>query len=909
MTRTVALLACLLAVGAALAGPAGVRVVPGAGGLILSDNGRPFLTAGRFAGGASPGLTVEPAGNTGEWLVKPAAGAEKLRFTATVDWGPGAFLCRLSPGARPDIVQLSSGEVQSTLANALFAPGRDAGVAFEGQRVRLQRQGDRWRVAVSGLTAIRVEHDHYRKRGIAYYTPLDKRVFGRAPAGWCSWYEMYQNVSEDKIVANSRWLAENLRPFGCEYVQIDDGWQGVGHGNGENRDWFVTDKRFPHGMKWLADRIRADGLRPGLWLCPFGESDERRFKEHPRVFVRRADGTSIGENLSNPDATGANQRYNWVGRFLVDPTSGEGQQYLRDLFRMICLDWGYDYVKIDGQGGMSGTYSQWQKQLARPELTGPEAYRFGLQALRAVMGPKRFLLNCGGGWPSVGLCEGIRTGGDIGANWKGMQPAIDCTMRWLFLNNIAFWTDPDAVCVRPSLTADQARLWVTLLGITGQLLMASDDMTRLPADRVELLKRIYPVADIRPMCLYPLTGRPPVFDLKVARDWGNWDVVALFNWSQATSTSLRVGAADLGLEPGDYVYYDVWAKRLLAVGAAPLTLSLPPTSCRVVVVQRRQDHPQLLGTSRHLTQGADDLKAVSWKPQGDGQGTLSGVSQVVAGDPYEIRFTVPPGWEVSGEGVTREGPLAVLTVRHDRSEAVAWQVSCRREGQVPPPAAVAPPAEPRLERLNAGVALSWQATSGALGYSLYRDGARIGQVFEPRFSEVPRSAARTWTYSVAAYDAQGHESERVVVGSLEGTPPADCWLDDLSPLEASQEYGQLQMRRSVDRNPLRLADQTYQRGLGTHANATLVYDVCGYARFTAEVGVDAEKDGAGTVSFEVWVDGHKVFDSGVRRGTDPAKHVDVRLDGAMTLKLVATDGGDGINCDHADWADARLYAR
>ena len=33
-------------------------------------------------------------------------------------------------------------------------------------------------------------------------------------------------------------------------------------------------------------------------------------------------------------------------------------------------------------------------------------------------------------------------------------------------------------------------------------------------------------------------------------------------------------------------------------------------------------------------------------------------------------------------------------------------------------------------------------------------------------------------------------------------------------------------------------------------------------------------------------------------------HVD--LTGAQQLRLITTDGGDGIACDHAEWADARL---
>ena len=68
------------------------------------------------------------------------------------------------------------------------------------------------------------------KRGLAWFRPLDKKAFSRAPAGWCSWYVFWQGVREDQVVQNTDWLAASLKKFGCEYVQIDDGWQGVGQG-------------------------------------------------------------------------------------------------------------------------------------------------------------------------------------------------------------------------------------------------------------------------------------------------------------------------------------------------------------------------------------------------------------------------------------------------------------------------------------------------------------------------------------------------------------------------------------------------------------------------------------------------------------------------------------------------------
>ena len=63
----------------------------------------------------------------------------------------------------------------------------------------------------------------------------------------------------------------------------------------------------------------------------------------------------------------------------------------------------------------------------------------------------------------------------------------------------------------------------------------------------------------------------------------------------------------------------------------------------------------------------------------------------------------------------------------------------------------------------------------------------------------------------------------------------------------------------------------------------------------------------GSVSFEVWVDGEKKFDSGLMTSRDSQKYVEVDINGAKELKLVVTDGGNGNGSDHATWGDTKLH--
>jgi hypothetical protein len=106
--------------------------------------------------------------------------------------------------------------------------------------------------------------------------------------------------------------------------------------------------------------------------------------------------------------------------------------------------------------------------------------------------------------------------------------------------------------------------------------------------------------------------------------------------------------------------------------------------------------------------------------------------------------------------------------------------------------------------------------------------------------------------------------------------------------------------------PIMIRAKQYAKGLGACPGEIVVLLEGDYLRFEADVGVQPLGSHLGTVVFQVYVDDQKRFDSGVMRARDEAKPVRISLEGANELRLVATDAGDGINCDMANWADARL---
>jgi len=110
--------------------------------------------------------------------------------------------------------------------------------------------------------------------------------------------------------------------------------------------------------------------------------------------------------------------------------------------------------------------------------------------------------------------------------------------------------------------------------------------------------------------------------------------------------------------------------------------------------------------------------------------------------------------------------------------------------------------------------------------------------------------------------------------------------------------------------PLRIAEATYTRGLYCHASSRLVVRLPGRgAGLNAVVGVDSNEQtsgGRGSVRFSVEVDGQQRFKSALLREGMAGVPVRVALGGAVEFALVVEDGGDGISCDQADWAEARV---
>lgn len=94
------------------------------------------------------------------------------------------------------------------------------------------------------------------------------------------------------------------------------------------------------------------------------------------------------------------------------------------------------------------------------------------------------------------------------------------------------------------------------------------------------------------------------------------------------------------------------------------------------------------------------------------------------------------------------------------------------------------------------------------------------------------------------------------------------------------------------------------RGLGTHAPSRVEIPL-GHGAIRVETGcaIDDGGKGGGSVEFKIWADDKLVASSGLLRNGEGVRMLKASLRGAERCVLEVTDGGDGIDCDHADWIE------
>ena len=405
------------------------------------------------------------------------------------------------------------------------------------------------------------------------------------PGGWCSWYYYFTKVTEADVLGNLGVLAQDGRNgpvFGCEYVMIDDGHQrAIG-------DWLDTDAvKFPSGMAALAQRIGEQGFDAGIWWAPFivsSRSDVAR--THPEWLVRTARGRPILA-LLNP-GWGLTNRM-----FALDTTNPAVLDHIESTAATID-HWGYRIQKLDFLYAASLPGTRHDRGATRAV-----ALRRGLEAVRRGAGAESFLLGCGCPLgPAVGVVDAMRIGADVTPYWSNFidstvgrglhglstRNAVRNAMTRAVLDRAWWLNDPDCLMVRDAntkLTLDEVRVLCTVFGMTNGMVVLSDRLDQVPADRRELVARARELSGGQVEVVDLFEQALP--ELLVSRHADRVDVAVLNLDDEPRPGSVDLGR--LGLATHDGVdFHEAWTGRAVPVRGGMADLgTLPPHSAHVLV--------------------------------------------------------------------------------------------------------------------------------------------------------------------------------------------------------------------------------------------------------------------------------------------------------------------------------------
>jgi alpha-galactosidase len=437
-----------------------------------------------------------------------------------------------------------------------------------------------------------------------------------SPAGWCSWYYYYENISEDIIRENLAQLKEAKDTLPVDLVQIDDGFEAqVG-------DWLEFNRKFPDGIEPLAQEIRSAGFTPGLWLAPFiVHPGSQLAADHPDWLLKSTKGKLVRVGFGWNTLTLA-----------LDLTVPEALDYACRVLDAAAHHWGFPYLKLDFlyAAALKGQYYDGTR-------TRAQVLRSGMEALRRTVGDEIFLLGCGAPLGSMlGLVQAMRISEDVSGSWKPKHFGVG----FLFKNethmpsarnsiqNILtraplhrrWWVnDPDCLLVRPDsdLNIHEVRSLAAAIGLTGGSVLLSDRMRDLPQERLEIAAALMPPIAERVQVLDWLDAETPVklrLDLKGAA--GEWHALAYFNWKDSPAeVSLR--AADFHLPGKDYFVRSFWDQTVWQAesGKEIFKDSLPAHAVILLSVRKKiPSEPVYLGSNINISQG---LEVSKWEYKKD----------------------------------------------------------------------------------------------------------------------------------------------------------------------------------------------------------------------------------------------------------------------------------------------------
>jgi hypothetical protein len=683
--------------------------------LTVEYNGSTILTArvtAKDAGGKSVDVAFESKAATPDEKVEqrltftPAETEEgtTLVLTGTVTGSEEAFPAETAGEAqrRFPLVRNSHGMSRNLRNNAIYDRRGDwvlVGPVDGSTRISptAESNGSRtfdFHASGQSIQLIFRPRFYQKHRNLKYYEPWTYKVWKGSVTGYCTWWAYKYGFTQETLDQLVDVFADKRLPdFGYNYIQLDDTYQ-IGNGSCPE-NWLTWNQKFPGGPQYTINKIRSIGMKPGIWVHRVHRPSDPHVadigKEHPDWFVRKADGSLFTAhgfyvlNTKNPAALDAMARRTY-----------------RELKKQ-----GWDYVKIDGAGDLLNAYKnkECDAHFKKIGSTPEESLRDWDRVAREELGSDVYILNCWGVGPGlnvVGLVDGSRLAGDgfqpeqlanrsslEGVVWRNDPDHCDILGTWL--------TDEDAMM--PVFGLDKPAPVRTIVrpaicSIASGVLMVSDKVEVYTDDvNIEGMKRSAPVLPTVPGQLYDPGHRAAGWWLnEIDRPFDHWTVLTRMQWAKKREKEWKfdlkglpaqeVVFADLGLDPDrEYVVFEFWTQQYLGKRKGSFTAPAMDenTGMQVFAIREAREHPWVIGTTRHLSQGGVSLLDEKWDA---GRKTLSGKSAVVAGDPYVLTVHLPQNNRIKsvqfgGEKVEIKHQEATATIRivPSATATLQWEIT------------------------------------------------------------------------------------------------------------------------------------------------------------------------------------------------------------------------------------------
>ena len=636
-------------------------------------------------------------------LAEPKPGA-KVVLRGTVTGSAEAFPAETQGEAqrRFPLVRNSDGPSRNRRNNAVYDRRWDwvlIGPTDGATRVMPGKASDRSRsfeLAASGPAVELLFHPRFyqKHRNLKYFEPWTFETWKGSVTGYCTWWAYKYDFTQetlDQLV--DLFVEKKLPDFGYNYIQLDDTYQT---GNGScPQNWLTWNKKFPGGPDYALKRINDAGMMGGIWVHRIHRPSDPHVKqiaeEHPDWFVKKEDGSLFTAN----------------GFYVLNTKNPEAiDGMVRPIYRELRKQ-GWDYVKIDGAGDLLNAYKNkgCNHHFEKINSTPEESLRDWDRVAREELGSDIYILSCWGVGPGlnvIGLVDGCRLSNDgfqpeqlanhsslEGVVWRNDPDHCDILGSWLMDEKAempVFGLDkpaPVRTIVRPAICS-----------IASGVLMLSDKVEVYEDDvMIEGMKRSAPVLTTVPGQLYnPRHGNDTWWLQEIERPFDRWAVLSRIQWAKKREKEWKfdlkglpaeeVRFADLGLDPErEYAVFEFWTQKYLGTHQGSFTAPAMDTNdgMDVFAIREVREHPWVLSTTRHLSQGGVSLLAEAWKPNDN---VLTGRSAVVEADPYVLTVHVPDGYRLKSARfggkdaeIERRGETATVAIVPSATEELDWTIT------------------------------------------------------------------------------------------------------------------------------------------------------------------------------------------------------------------------------------------